>query len=247
MVMWAKERVPKMLERMWARRSKLSRDRRWRLFMKLMTPFGSDLILDVGPGMGEMLECRYPWLKMIVGVDRQRSWSMGPVLKDYPDIRFVQADGCRLPFQDGAFDIVFSNAVIEHVKNQEGFAREIRRTGRSYFVATPNRWFPLETHSKLPFVHYLPHNIAWKIVASLSRYKAETWLLSPRKLRRLFPDATLAYSGPSIIAYRRKEAERAGSGPGGIQRGRNTRRDNQRRTSAISSFPSSPMRQARMK
>src|SRR5262249_30258275 len=57
---------------------------------------------------------------------------------------WVAGDGRSLPFRDGAFDVVFSNSVIEHVgdrASQERFAREVARVGRGFWVQTPNRWF----------------------------------------------------------------------------------------------------------
>ena len=57
-------------------------------------------------------------------------------------LAYVHGDGCYLPFADQSFDIVFSNSVIEHVGGPEAqrrFAWEIRRTGRGYWVQTPNR------------------------------------------------------------------------------------------------------------
>jgi hypothetical protein len=70
-----------------------------------------------------------------------------------------RGDGRQLPFRDAAFDVVFSNSVIEHVgdaASQERFAREVARVGRSYWVQTPNRWFPVEQHLLTPLVHWLP-------------------------------------------------------------------------------------------
>jgi hypothetical protein len=72
----------------------------------------------------------------------------------------VQANGLNLPFRDGAFDVVHSAAVIEHVgsfERQRGFLRECGRVARrAVFVTTPNRWFPVEFHTVLPVVHWLP-------------------------------------------------------------------------------------------
>lgn len=127
-------------------------------------------------------------------------------------LEYVHGDGCRLPFADQSFDIVFSNSVIEHVggpESQMRFAEEVRRIGRGYWVQTPNRWFPLETHLLTPLVHFLPRGLRAYVVrrftiwqwihrpdAESRRYYiehfiADVHLLSARDLRRLFPDAAI--------------------------------------------------------
>ena len=68
-----------------------------------------------------------------------------------------------MPFADGEFDIVFSNAVIEHVggrEQQRRFVEESLRVAQRAFVTTPNRWFPVEVHTRLPLVHWLPDPVA---------------------------------------------------------------------------------------
>ncbi len=77
----------------------------------------------------------------------------------YPSARYVQGDALELPFADGEFDVVFSNAVIEHVggrEQQRRFVEEALRVARRAFITTPNRWFPVEVHTLLPLVHWLP-------------------------------------------------------------------------------------------
>ncbi len=124
----------------------------------------------------------------------------------------VFADGRALPFRDRAFDIVFSNSVIEHVGNRESqgrFAQEIARVGRAYWVQTPNRWFPIEPHLLTPFLHFLPpasqRRIARKFTvwALIERPSPDRWefyiehylrdirLLDTGDLRRLFPGAKI--------------------------------------------------------
>lgn len=54
---------------------------------------------------------------------------------------FVQGDGQALPFRDGAFDLVFSHSVIEHVASAESYLREcfrvLRRGGVLYLSTAP--------------------------------------------------------------------------------------------------------------
>jgi 2-polyprenyl-3-methyl-5-hydroxy-6-metoxy-1,4-benzoquinol methylase len=65
-----------------------------------------------------------------------------------------------LPFADQSFDVVHSSAVLEHVgsaRNQERFVAECSRVARrTIFLTTPNRWFPVELHTSLPLLHWLP-------------------------------------------------------------------------------------------
>jgi SAM-dependent methyltransferase len=125
---------------------------------------------------------------------------------------WVAGDGRALPFRDGAFDVVFSNSVIEHVGNAESqarFARETMRVGRRIWVQTPNRWFPLEQHLFLPLVHWLPRPWQRRLAPRLSlahialrlspdrrefymlHYLEEVHLLDAAGLRALFPGANL--------------------------------------------------------
>jgi hypothetical protein len=120
-------------------------------------------------------------------------------------VRALAADARALPFRDGAFDLVYSNAVIEHLgseANQRSMAAEIQRVGRSWFVTTPNRWFPFELHTRLPFVSWLPAALLHRCAAVYSynhftrRYtrgndQSDLLLLSARSLRGLFPSSRL--------------------------------------------------------
>jgi SAM-dependent methyltransferase len=57
------------------------------------------------------------------------------------NLTFARADGLRLPFVQGAFDLVLSHAVIEHVTDATAYLRECRRVlasdGRIYLSTAP--------------------------------------------------------------------------------------------------------------
>ena len=125
---------------------------------------------------------------------------------------WVIGDGRRLPFRDGSFDLVYSNAVIEHVgdlSSQRRFAEECRRVGRGYYVQTPNRRFPVEVHLMLPFIHWLPRRLqAWLLRRRRGWFLREISLLDGNAMRALFPDAEIWHErvlgmSKSLIAVRR--------------------------------------------
>lgn len=66
----------------------------------------------------------------------------------------------RLPFGDGEFDWVFCNEVIERMgtlERQYALVKELARVSRKgVFLATSNRWYPIEFNTALPFAHWLP-------------------------------------------------------------------------------------------
>ena len=101
-----------------------------------------------------------------------------PVNRDHRFL-YVVADGGYLPFKKGAFALVYSNSMIEHVENLEkqlSFASECVRVGRRYYVQTPNRWFFIEPHLITPFAHWFPLKIQ-KIL--LRNFTLWGWITRP--------------------------------------------------------------------
>jgi ubiquinone/menaquinone biosynthesis C-methylase UbiE len=80
----------------------------------------------------------------------------------------VQGDARRMKFKDNKFDVVYSNATIEHVgskSNQINFIKEcLRVSRRDVFITTPNKFYPIEFHTKLPLIHFFPPKIYRKIL-----------------------------------------------------------------------------------
>jgi Methyltransferase domain len=67
-------------------------------------------------------------------------------------------------FADGAFDIAFSNSVIEHLytfEAQRAMAAHARRVADAYWVQTPNFWFPIEPHFRFLGWQWLP--VPWRV------------------------------------------------------------------------------------
>ncbi len=60
-------------------------------------------------------------------------------------------------------DLVISNATIEHVGNNENQLKMIEnmiKLSKKYFIIiTPNRFHPIEFHSKIPFMHWFPKKL----------------------------------------------------------------------------------------
>ncbi len=135
-------------------------------------------VLDVG------VWCRFPephpgenWLEkqpmgrgrlIAAGLEDMRAFKAA-----YPHILCVQADGAALPFCDDAVDIAAANAVLEHVHpdKREGFIVSMTRVARKHaWLAIPDRYCPLEVHTRIPFVHWLPN---WR--ALLRRFGHKYW------------------------------------------------------------------------
>lgn len=123
----------------------------------------------------------------------------------------------RLDFADGHFDIVYCSSVIEHAtvdkedvwqiregapfreaaqKRQGQLAAEIKRVGKGYFVQTPNRYFPIESHCWLPFVGWMPRTMVVPLLRSTNKFwikkaSPDFHLLNSSELQALFPESTI--------------------------------------------------------
>jgi hypothetical protein len=129
-----------------------------------------------------------------------------------PNFRSIAGDACDLSaYSDHAFDLGFSNSVIEHVGDfdrQTRMAQEIRRVCRRYYVQTPNRNFLVEPHFWLPLYTWYPRPMKIVALRAMSLLPkgpinnrvssaGAAWLidsvrlLTERELRALFPDGRI--------------------------------------------------------
>lgn len=115
-------------------------------------------VLEIGTGAGVIAHHfgTHPKLQCVVTavdiVDERRV---------HEGFEFRLIHDTNLPFPLGAFDVVISNHVIEHVgglNKQENHLQEIHRvmaTDGIGYLATPNRWALVEPHYKLLFLSWL--------------------------------------------------------------------------------------------
>ncbi len=194
-----------MLTGLAARASLWNRKRKLALFLEELRPGPETTIVDVGvgdtgfdtePGVAlshNFFEAMYPWPEQITAVS---DVPLPNFAQEFPQIAPVTASGTNLPFEDDSFDIAFSNAVLEHVggrEEQRRFVHELCRVAPKVFVSTPNRRFPLEVHTLVPFLHWLPRSARDRAFTALRR---DAWegveLLNRRELLELFPPGAQA-------------------------------------------------------
>lgn len=192
--------VMKTLLKFFLRISAKCRARRLRRFCSAMQLSGTESMLDVGGG-GDWNWDDVSFTTSITVINLQTGL-------DIPGrIFWVEGDACDMSmFKDRAFDLAFSNSVIEHVGDfdrQQQMANEIRRVAVSYWVQTPYRHFPLEVHMMFPFFQYLPLKlrawlgVRWPFSFEMMRHgdplrdATKVWLLDIRQMKQLFPEADI--------------------------------------------------------
>ncbi|HEY4215032.1 MAG TPA: methyltransferase domain-containing protein [Steroidobacteraceae bacterium] len=208
------------VKRLFAAYSQRARARRARLFRERFTLTETTRILDLGSETGAAIRAVLEGTAVRPGnvyiADIRPEVVIGGARR-YGFMPVVVPESGALPFPDGFFDIVHCSSVIEHVTlpkeavwrvtsgkqfrreawvRQQQFAAEIRRLGRQFFVQTPYKHFPLESHSWLPFVAWLPRGMLVRLFRLTNRFwvkkTAPDWnLLGRTQLAQLFPEARI--------------------------------------------------------
>jgi SAM-dependent methyltransferase len=197
-----------------------ARRRRAEYFCDVFEVTANTKILDLGSGDGSAIAAvlkNAPVAKENVFIADIDQIALERGNKNYGFVGVLLTEAGKLPFPDRFFDIVYCSSVIEHVTTpkldvwrihsgsqfkqrarvrQRAFADEIRRVGRQYFVQTPNALFPVESHSWLPLVGYLPRralvpllrctNTVW-----IKRTSPDWCLLRRREMRDFFPESRI--------------------------------------------------------
>ena len=163
-------------------------ERRFRM-VRRWTELDQGRVLDVGCGVGIYTQAFLRETPQVFGVEIEHARALEARERA---AGIVQAPGEWLPFADGAFDLVFSHEVLEHVADDRACAREmvrVTRPGGRLVVFVPNRLYPFETHGifwrgryhfgNVPLVNWLPAPLRDRLAPLVRAYTGRT-------LRRLF-------------------------------------------------------------
>lgn len=116
-------------------------------------------ILDLGGGQGGALTAfrKEFGAERSVLLDIDDEWVELAWLRD-PETEVVRGDATSMPFRPGAFDLLFTQATLEHIADWKTAVREMCRVSREGLLCyNPNGRFPYDMgHLDAPFVTWLP-------------------------------------------------------------------------------------------
>ena len=186
---------------------KIWRVRRHALFINTINPTRQTRILDVGgyPATWTKFE---PCAQSILCLNIH-SIDWNPNQSPHYNISVALGDARDMKHIDNkAYDVVFSNSVIEHVgewTDQQAFAAEVRRVGGKLWIQTPAKECPIEPHYLALFIHWLPKGWQKKLIRWCSVYGwtqqpsqsvidplvTSIRLLTKKEFKTLFPDCLI--------------------------------------------------------
>jgi len=203
---WGSERI----ERRRLIRSQYVEDLLSLLYPELQKPLGECRLLDLGSGLGTISIPAARIVHSVLGIDiepayvqRARDWAER---EHASNVTFREGSATEL--QEGRFDIVLCDYVLEHVENPNALvsviARHLEPDG-VYYLSTNNKWWPLEGHYglPLPLVSWLPRPWANRYVRLLNLgTKYDVYAISWNRLRSLLDQNGLTWSlKPPIRPY----------------------------------------------
>ena len=143
-------------------------------------PLDDKRVLGVGCGLGMYTLAFLRYTRHVFGIEIE----MDRVREAKKRARGVAcAAGEALPFDDAAFDVVFSHEVLEHVADDRQCAREmvrVTRPGGRIVIFVPNRFYFFETHGiywrgryhfgNVPLVNWLPDALRNRLAPHVRAY-----------------------------------------------------------------------------
>lgn len=172
-------------------------------------PLADASLLDIGTGSGHIAH----ELARVVG--HVTSIDVVDEREEHEGYDHVLLTGDRLPFDDGAFDIIVSNHVIEHTRDQAVHVQEILRLlkpGGICYLATPNKYWLTDPHYRLPFISWLPRPWATRYLWWLKRATWDIYPLSQADISGLFASAKVTNALPILVRGEASASLDVGSG-----------------------------------
>lgn len=156
--------------------------RRLQMIIDAAPALATARVLENGCGVGVYIGRLQPYARQVFGLEYEfeRAAEAG---RRYPPALVVCGAGEELPYPDHAFDVVLSNEVIEHVRDDAQALREMARVlrpGGRLILFCPNRWYPVEQHGvywrgkyifgNIPLVNYLPDPLRNRLAPHVRTY-----------------------------------------------------------------------------
>jgi SAM-dependent methyltransferase len=180
-------------------RSLLPSREEWAVRNRVLAETMAELINDHAPNVtGRALEIGCQWGLLLEAIAAQtpkhsRWWGVDPVIQRHRSrtgFELVTGLADEIPFPDKSFDVVVLANVYEHIPppSRDPSMVEMRRVlvpGGIVVGQLPNPHFPIESHSKLPFMGYLPvraQNAYWNV--SPARKGAGFYSVTIKDLKR---------------------------------------------------------------
>lgn len=157
--------------------------------------FGGRSILDIGAGSGH-IAAHFAASNKVTAADVEDQLCV-----PNSGLQFLRLAGNTIPSENNQFDVVLLNHVLPYVPDQIAMLREVARVLKPdgcCYVASPNRLFPLDPHSHMPFVHYLPQSWYEWVVNHLRHANEHILLRTTGGMRQLFIDAGLDWTDYTV-------------------------------------------------
>jgi len=148
-------------------------------------------ILDLGCGSGHVAEY-FSRANTVVAADVVEQMTTAKT----DSLQFIKIDSSSLPFEENSFDIVIFNHVIYCSTDQLGQLKEIYRILKKdgiCYLASANRYFPVEGFTKLPLIHYLPNRLFRSLYKTIRNTDVDLFPVGYHKLIGLIKDVGFTY------------------------------------------------------
>lgn len=177
-------------------------ERRLQMILQAANDGIHGFVLEDGCGVGMYVRHLAPYANQVFGLEFD--FERAQEAQQYSD-RILCGAGEQLPYPDRTFDVVLSNEVIEHVRDDRLVVREmvrVLRPGGRIVLFCPNRDYPFETHGVfwrgkyhfgiIPLVNYLPRHWRDKLAPHVRIYRR-------RDLERLFLGLPVRFVHRTVI------------------------------------------------